>query len=183
MVLFKNNKERERSMKIIKRMLSVVLAVALMLTGLPMYGMEAQAAEQPEGYEYEVNEDGNSVTITEYTGIGGDVVIPSEIDGKKVTSIGDSAFRYRIDVTSIVIPEGVTSIGDSAFYSDGESYESSLASVEIPSSVTSIGRAAFFGCWRLTSIEIPSSVTSIGDRAFEYCRSLESIIEIGRAHV
>ena len=39
-------------------------------------------------YEYSVNEDGETVTITRYKGIDTVVTIPSEIDGKKVTAIG-----------------------------------------------------------------------------------------------
>ena len=93
-------------------------------------------------------------------------VIPSS-----VTSIGDSAFSYCGNLTSIEIPSSVTSIGDNAFNGC-----SGLTSIEIPSSVTSIGGNAFMNCSSLTSIEIPSSVTSIGGNAFMNCSSLTSIV-------
>ncbi|MEY8391349.1 hypothetical protein D3Z36_06295 [Lachnospiraceae bacterium] len=96
-------------------MLAVGLAWILIVAGLPMHGMEVQAEEQSGNFEYEVNEDGNSVTITGYTGSDRDVVIPSEISKKQVTSIGDWAFAECSGLTSISIPESVTSIGDSAF--------------------------------------------------------------------
>ncbi len=70
--------------------------------------------------------------------------IPAEIDGEKITAIGDSAFSGR----------------------------SSLTSIEIPDSVTSIGDSAFSGCDSLTSIEIPNGVTSISALAFGACRCL-----------
>lgn len=37
---------------------------------------------------YEVNPDGTTVTITDYTGSGGVVVIPSVIDSRSVTTLG-----------------------------------------------------------------------------------------------
>ncbi|MDE5619661.1 MAG: leucine-rich repeat domain-containing protein [Ruminococcus sp.] len=44
-----------------------------------------------------------------------DVVIPSEIGGVPVTSIGGSAFYGCKNLISIIIPEGVTRIESSAF--------------------------------------------------------------------
>ena len=110
-----------------------------------------------------------------------------------VTSIGDAAFFYCIDLKSITIPDSVTSIGNLAFYgcssltsitipnsvtSIGEATFtgcSSLTSITIPDSVTSIGNLAFSSCWNLTSITIPDSITSVGNRAFYNCRSLQTI--------
>ena len=123
--------------------------------------------------------------LVEYTGKGGDVVIPDS-----VTSIGEKAFWVCSNLTSITIPNSVTSIGESAFAGC-----SGLTSISIPDSVTSIGKFAFCGCNGLTDqtglvivrgvlysyegdaaeIEIPDSVTSIGDEAFEGCSSLTSI--------
>ena len=81
----------------------------------------------------------------------GDVVIPSSItvDGKTyaVTSIGSNAFREKINLNSVTIPEGATSIGEGAF-----SECSGLTSIAIPGSVTSIGEGAFANCSGLTAI-------------------------------
>jgi len=107
---------------------------------------------------------------------------------------------------SYTIPSSVTSIGENAFW-----YCKNLTSITIPSSVTSIGENAFWYCKNLTSIivdgenknycsedgilfnrgkteiikypvakeggsyTIPSSVTSIGENAFSYCKNLISI--------
>lgn len=97
--------------------------------------------------------------VVDYDPAGGkDVVIPSEINGIKVTGIGYKAF-YNKKLTSVVIPPTVTSIGDSAFLYDD------LTSVSIPSSVKTISGNAF--CYnKLTSVVIPDSVTSIGESAF-----------------
>ena len=136
---------------------------------------------------------GLEIEITSYrasdSACGTDVVIPAEIDGKPVTSIGDSAF-YRNQLTSVVIPDSVKSIGGSAFYineltsvviSDGvESIgnavfaNNKLTSVVIPDSVKSIGGSAFYGN-QLTSVVILGSVTSIGEQAFSH-NPLTSIV-------
>ena len=121
-------------------------------------------------FEYNENDDG-TITITCYQGDKTEISIPSKIDGKSVTSIGDSAFSGCSSLTSIEIQEGVTSIGASAFNGC-----SSLTSIEIPDSVTSIKDFAFNGCSSLTSIVIPEGVTSIESYAFAYCSSLTSIV-------
>ena len=111
--------------------------------------MTAQAEERTDdGFYYEENKDGG-ITITGYTGDETELVIPGEIDGKGVTSIGDNAFRDCSSLTSIKIPAGVTSIGVSAFE---ECY--GLTSIEIPAGVTSIGEYAFKDCNGLTSITV-----------------------------
>lgn len=144
-----------------KRMLAAVLAMVMVFAGLPMYGMEVKAEEVlTEGdYQYKVVD--NGVEITKYTGSGGEVTIPSEIDGKKVTSIGWSAFWECSILTSVTIPDSVTNIGSDAFKGCA-----GLMSINIPSGVTNIGGGAFDGCSGLTSINIPSSVTSIGSYTF-----------------
>ena len=53
-------------------------------------GMTAQAEESDGDFKYE--EKATGITITGYTGGKTDVVIPGEITGKKVTSIGGSVF-------------------------------------------------------------------------------------------
>ena len=87
----------------------------------------------------------------------------------KVIRVGDRAFSYCSNLTSVTIPNSVTTIGSCAFNN------TSLTSVTIPNSVTSIEVCAFFECKLLTSVTIPNSVTSIGYEAFEGCRSLTSV--------
>jgi prepilin-type N-terminal cleavage/methylation domain-containing protein len=110
---------------------------------------------------------GDTITITDYNNsCPKDVVIPSKIDNKPVTSIGLSAFWCN-QLTSVAIPNSVTSIGNNAFYSN------QLTSVAIPNGVTSIGMQAFYNN-ELTSVTIPNSVTSIGNNAF-YSNQLTSV--------
>jgi hypothetical protein len=117
-------------------------------------------------YIYQVFDD--QATITDYTGAGGAVTIPSTLNSYPVVSIESNAF-INSALTSVSIPNSVTSIGSGAFANCP-----SLASVIIPNSVTSIGSNAFSGT-ALISVSIPNSVTSIGESAFEQCSSLASV--------
>ena len=121
-----------------------------------------------DGYMYQVLDNGtpddtsdDTIEITRYIGSATELKIPSVIDGKRVTSIGEWSILNCSSLISIEIPDGVTSIGEHAI-----NMCSALTSVKIPNSVTSIGGYVFWGCHNLTSIEIPNSVTRIGERAF-----------------
>ncbi|MEI7728551.1 MAG: leucine-rich repeat protein [Verrucomicrobiota bacterium] len=119
-------------------------------------------------YNYTVTD--GTVTITGYTGPGGDVAIPSILSGLPVTDIGDQAFYHCDRLISITIPNSVTSIGFAAFQTC-----TNLTSVIIPNSVTNIRGWAFNHCSRLTNVMIPSTVNSIEEAAFAGCTSLNSI--------
>ena len=87
----------------------------------------------------------------------------------EVTKIGNRAFYYCSDLTSVTIPNSVTEIGESAFDS------CSITSVTIPNNVTTIGLGAFSGCTSLTSLTIGDSVKTIGSDAFLNCYNLTSV--------
>jgi uncharacterized repeat protein (TIGR03803 family) len=110
------------------------------------------------------------ITIMGYTGAGGAVMIPSQIDGLPVTGIESNAFISLSNLTSVTIPNRVTNIGDRAF-----EYCTNLTSVTIDTDVVSIGAWAFYGTG-LTNVTIPSSVTVIGNGAFEDCLHLTAIM-------
>lgn len=80
-------------------------------------------------------------------------------------------YKYRDNISRVIINKGITSIGDFAFEDC-----SKLTSITISNSVTFIGYSAFSSCSSLTSITIPNSVTSIDDYAFYYCSNLSNIV-------
>ena len=88
------------------------------------------------GYSFTILDDG-SVVINE-ADVTGDVRIPAELAGRKVTAIGEGAFFKNTSITSVSIPEGIESIGIYAF-----SDCTALTSVEIADSVWRIAPFAF----------------------------------------
>ena len=155
-----------------KRILSLLLAVLMVMTLMPM----AALAEKSDTDIAHPVTDGNIYFNTATGEISGcdetvtAAVIPSEIEGTAVKSIGDSAFMSRMNLTSVTIPEGVSSIAAYAFGGCA-----ALTSVTLPSTLTIIGEAAFNGCAVLSAIQLPDGLTSIGDGAFWGCAALTSI--------
>ena len=141
----------------VKKWLLALVAFAVMAV---LFAVGAGAEKYGDYLYYYVLDDG-TVQITSCETGAEAVVIPDTIDGKSVTSIGDSAFEGCTSLTSITIPNSVTSIGDDAFRGC-----SSLTSITIPESVTIIGDSAFRECSSLTRITIPESVTCIDFSAF-----------------
>ena len=104
----------------------------------------------------------------------GDIIIPSEViymtNTYNVTAIGEYAFYYCMDITSIKLPNTISYIGSNAF-----NYCSKLKSIELPNTVTTIEDSAFQSCRAFTSFKIPESVTYIGFWAFRRCEYLTTI--------
>ena len=63
--------------------------------------------------------------------------------------IGDCAFNFCTNLTSVTIPDRVTSIGDEAFYDCD-----SLTSITIGDGITFIGEEAFYGCYSMNDVYI-----------------------------
>ena len=121
----------------------------------------------PDDFDYRAKVSGIGIEIVGYHGYDNLVVIPSVIDGKPVTSIGNAAFSSRRNLSMVIIPDSVTSIGENAFAECPY-----LTTVILPSNITSIGNYSFASCARLRSITIPDTVRSIGVGTFSGCNAL-----------
>ena len=156
-------KKGENTMK--KRLLSILLAAALLIGLVPTLLLPAAAADYTSGdFTYKLNDDGSAI-ITRYSGSAAALTIPSSLDGHTVKQIGSYAFGKNTTLTSVSIPETVTELEYSAFTGC-----TSLTAVTIPSGLTkagSLGSGAFSGCSALTTVQFGSGLTSIPEALFE----------------
>ena len=117
----------------------------------------------------------------------------TSVNAPSLITIGNAAF-VETGITSITLPSSVTSIGEYAFsycenlstikLAEGSQLESigiyafantAISSISIPTGVTVIPERAFSNCDQLVSMEIPASVTSIGMYAFSSSDALKTI--------
>lgn len=126
----------------------------------------------PERFQYRVNEDKQSCTITNYDGMeSGDLMIPAQLDGYTVTAIDPYAFYYCTGFTGkLTVPYTVRSIGKAAF---AGCY--GLTSVTLPDGLKQIGVGAFIGCKALKDLTLPDLLGDIPENAFADCDGLQSV--------
>lgn len=174
-------------MKKCKKITAVFLAVIMLLSVMPIAGIDFFKASALEAsgqlsdtVSYTFDDSTGTLTISG-TGNMSDYSrnkspfydnssIKTVIIEDGITSIGKNAFYYCEKLISITLPDRVTSIGDCAFEDCNH-----LISITIPTSVTSIGDSAFYNCYGLTSVTIPDSVTSIEHSAFYNCYQLTDV--------
>ena len=133
-------------------------------------------------YQYALLDDG-TVEIAGYKGSADLLAIPAELDGKAVTSIGDSAFGWCSSLTSVSIPDSVEQIAMNPFVAcsalksisvspehlyfatiDGVLFrKADKALISYPAGISS------------STYTIPQGITAIGDGAFSSCSSLTSV--------
>ncbi len=109
--------------------------------------------------------------IIKYKGREEEIVIPEEIDGKKIVSIGEEAFKNKDNLIKIVIPEGVTEIKYGAFKNDV-----CLEEVVLPSTCTVLGKEVFMDCKTLSKINLPEGIEVLQRKVFYNCFSLKELI-------
>jgi hypothetical protein len=144
------------------------LRSARVLTSLSLLTLAASLA--PADAQFITQTNGGAITITGYTGPGGDLAIPAILNGLPVTAIGPQSFYGKTSLTSVTISNGVANIGQDAFYVCGN-----ITNLSLPGSLTNIGTTAFYSCASLVSVTIPAGVESLGDSVFQSCGALTAI--------
>lgn len=129
---------------------------------------DSQQESPSTDFIYEEN-DGNGITIKEYTGTDDEVIVPAQIDGKSVTTIGKFAFSY-VRPLYVRLPQTVVVIEEGAFLQCDK-----LKTIELSPNLQSIGYQAFANCTSLSDIILPDTVTYIGSEAFWGCSALTHI--------
>ena len=145
----------KRSIPYWQRLLVTLLIFGTVTLGFPF---SAFGETNPEfAYTLENGE----ITITQYSGNGEHLEIPSVIEGVPVTAIGQYAFKDRNRLVSVTVPESVTVLEWRGFYDC-----IGLTSVTfLGNGLLTVGREAFHGCTALSQITLPDSVTSVGQDA------------------
>ena len=169
-----------------KRLISLLVAVCMMITMLPLSAVTAFAEDTLsftiDDIQYTIDKnDSTAVSVTGTTGYGDinnkkDLVLPETVEYNgvtyTVTSIGNGAFARKDGLNSIVIPNTVVLIAESAFASNW-----GLTSIEIPASVVEIGTRAFEWAGNIAEVKFAanSQLKILGTSAFSHAKGLKSI--------
>lgn len=146
-----------------------------------------------------------TLKITKYKGTGKEITVPSSIDGKAVTVIGEFSFSDCHTLKKVTLPSTVTTVEKGAFnlcdsllsieVSSESAYLSSIDGVlynkdvttllavpggksgayTIPKTVTVVADYAADHCYKLTSLNMYNSVMKIGAHAFSFCWNITSL--------
>lgn len=165
-----------------KRLISLLVAVCMMITMLPLSAVTAFAADTSSSteqeirvgdykYAYKVNADG--ATITDFLGPVDsanngpyDITIPTMLGDHPVTAIGVGAFAGTGVIKHPKKPELCK-------------FCRQIKVVTIPKGITSIGESAFESPYQvhtaLTDVTIDADITSMGSLAFAYCSALKNV--------
>ena len=169
-----------------KRLISLLVAVCMMITMLPLSAVTAFAADTEwhpadDGtykYWYTLNSD-NTATIRSFAGpvdstkthAPYDIEIPATLDGYTVTGLGEQSFFERTSLGSVTLGKNIQAIGEEAFYACPI-----LKTLTINGAVTSMGKDAFADCPSLTSVTLGQNIKTIGEEAFYNCPVLDNVI-------
>ena len=153
-----------------KRILSILLAVLMLLSALPLgmvdtaYAAALASGKCGDSATWTLD---NTGTLT-ISGTGATYNYDMDDDGNSAAPWCTKARIQRVN--KVVVNSGITELGYSMF-----SNCTQLTSVSLPSGLKRIGSCLFLGCTRLSAITIPSSVTTIESNAFTHCDSITAI--------
>jgi len=153
-----------------KRVFSTLIsAIIIMLSVMPLSAFAAEEKLYGDFLKYVI--ENGEVKITGHTDkIPTLCEIPSEIEGCKVTTIGEKAFFDTIGVGEFVLPDTIITIEKRAFNSCR-----GTTKINIPDGVKTIGDGAFGDCSEMLEGIIPDSVENFGERVFKDCESLVTV--------
>ena len=157
------------SLSATKRILSMLLALTMVFSMLPLSALAAEptaAAEEPV-FDNVVASSAAGASSYWVLTEDGRMVIYGEGEITNYSVWG----QYNSDIRSIEIMDGITSICTFAFMACPN-----LETVSIAGSVEVIGNSAFSGCAKLTEVIIGDGVKTIEGNAFGECTSLESVV-------
>lgn len=155
-------------MKKTKKILFLILSLIVMLNLLTSCREYSKSTDPNEYLRFSLLEDDTYEVIGFSSDTVKNLVIPATYNDKKVTSIGEYAFKMQrglwggkinLPIESVVIEEGITTIKDEAFFDCGSK------KYELPDSIVDIGNEVFKGDEEI-EINIPKNLKQAGDYAF-----------------
>ena len=167
-----------------KRLLSMILAISMVLTFLPVSAISAFAADESSTQPMSgncgdsginnVSDSSLKYTLTQNNDASENPTYTLKIEGSGSMARYSSAENvpwnsYRTSITEVEIGENVESICDYAFQN------CALTSINIPDSVKYMGYSVFADCSSLNSVTGLASVKNINYSAFKNCVSLTTI--------
>ena len=168
-----------------KRLLSMILAISMVLTFLPVSAISAFAADESSAQPMSgicgyyggipnVSSDKVKYTLIQNNTDNDNPTYILKIEGSGAMASYSSAENvpwnsYRTSITEVEIGENVESICDYAFQN------CALTSIHIPDSVEYMGYSVFADCSSLNSVTGMASVKNINFSTFANCVSLTTI--------
>ena len=158
------------------------MALLCLIVGNSMHAYTYNYDFGVDGLYYNINDDGETVTITHqysyyidkwyYSHYEGDIVVPETVthNGKTytVTTIGHDAFYDSPALTSVWLPNTITNV------QSGFSNCVSLTEIHFGTGLTELPGVS--GCISLQSIHIPANIQTIPYGCFSNCTSLTQIV-------
>ncbi len=119
--------------------------------------------QRQKNKEFEIKVNGDSAIILRCFSYGESAVIPSEIDGYKVTELAPYAFSAHMDHP----PEEET--GQEALCGER------LEEIVLPDTIEKIGRYAFYNCRNLKRLKFSTDIRDISAGAFTGCHQIREM--------
>lgn len=170
-----------------KKILALLLAALLIFCMVACSNQEEESTDEDEDviaedvsttldagtFSYGANEDGD-YEITGFVPAKLDLVditLPKTTeDGRDLVGIAADAFKTKLTIKSVTVPETYMYIDDYAFYGCDN-----LEKVTMTNSVTVIGVGAFQNCAKLSEIVMSKMVSTISADTFNGCAALKSV--------
>ncbi len=169
-----------------KKVLSLLLAAALLLTLVPQLTLPAAAAETSgkcgDNATWSFNASTGTLTISGSGTVNtADLMmmklwapyldqIRTVVVNNGITEIMAYAFANCPNLQSVSLPNTLTSLSDLVF-----AYCPSLKSISLPDSITNMGGGVFVECTSLTSLRFPSKLKTVWSQIAMGCTSLTSV--------
>ena len=182
-------------MTALKKILFFVISVFIITNTTFVIAEDGSVYKDPDGYSIKYVDVDGGIKITECTldsehpiVATAELVIPAEIDGKKVVELGtyitdggfktvtieaeieemgSAVFADDSSIDRIVFPEGLRVMNDSVYNLDR------LTSISLPDSLVEL--TGFTSCPKLRAVTIPDNVDKIGSGTFMYCDNLRTV--------